>query len=261
MNLPVPPDLSVARIDVVLDTNILFDALSIHDLVGTYDKYLDATTFNINDPNLVLRRARAREALLLLLFCHEKQLRTFSLDKIAHLVPPNNPAFAAQYTSVFIHFVRMELLVGWREFSDENCDASIKGNDCDSFLVKTCRKNMLPLVTHEGYGPNGIDSRAKIRKQAADAGVPVFTAREFWSGKLDPQRAIDSFCEEFDLRAPEFIRRSFPEHEHRLAERTFDRVRGSLNHVLWGGTANTKELACIELPAQGEVVNPMFVQR
>jgi len=78
------------------------------------------------------------------------------------------------------------------------------GNDADRLLVEIAKEHGLPLITNEGYSMNGIVDE-KLRKRAQDAGVQVFTPREFCQGKLDETEEISAFLQRFREQAVRYL--------------------------------------------------------
>ena len=77
-------------------------------------------------------------------------------------------------------------------------------NGADRALLSFAQKANLPLITNEGYTKDGVFDE-RLRKRAKEAGVSVFTAREFYAGKIDEAKEIDSFLLRFRDAMPGFL--------------------------------------------------------
>ena len=108
--------LDISNISVALDTNVLLEIFSIHDLVNKYDEIGGA---NVDASALVFRRARARESLLLAMHLNATNACTFSLDHefkklLLARVPPATGQFTSHFTTWFVNFVTERLLPSWK---------------------------------------------------------------------------------------------------------------------------------------------------
>jgi len=229
------------EIHAVVDTNVLLDIFSCHDISNAYAQFGELTAEQeIDLPPAVYRRARARESLLLAFYFHAQKATTYSLkDEVLAIMqgrvdPSADDTWHTQHTMQFAHFVTNQLLSGWRLASQPSLGAAaLQGDDADAHLVEYAREHGLPLITNEGFGPTGIRAE-KMRKLATDAGVNVFAPGEFWRGQIDESSEIEDFLRRFRKQAPAYAAaRAKP----RLEREALDRMNGYFRHVLLGETA------------------------
>ena len=102
-------------VDVVLDTNVIVDMYSSHDV---YNAYAEMHSGDVEDQKLRYRRARARESLLLGVYLHRQRLTSFSYWEPVTIIEQNVDKtqltqFNTHFTTCFLHFVKNHLLHGW----------------------------------------------------------------------------------------------------------------------------------------------------
>lgn len=194
-----------ARLIAVVDSNVFLEVWSCHDLAQAYEQPEET-------PDLArkraLRWARARDSLLLAIYFHQIRAATYGLKEaysmLAGIVDPDaDTTVETHFTTFFSHFVKDCVLKRWMPAVQI---VDLKGNAADAALLGYAREHALPLITNEGYSHLGLRDE-KLRKAAKDADVAVFTPREFWTGKLAPERATDWFLRTFARKAPTFIHR------------------------------------------------------
>jgi hypothetical protein len=142
----------------VVDTNVILDTHSVHDVLGAYDKQ----HANLNAPELVYRRARARESLLLMIYFNKIKAATLGLhsELLAQLTknaPPEaipGTSFEADFTRMFIWFVKDYVLPDW-DMQVQAEPGGERGNAADSVLVTAAAQRGLPLITNEGFSKDG----------------------------------------------------------------------------------------------------------
>lgn len=230
-------EIDTSDILAVVDTNVLLDMYSCHDLYCAYEQLGHDDC--VSHPTAVFRRARARESLLLAIYLHRRRATTYSLgdeavDRMLANVDPNaGDAFPTHFTIVFVHFVREQVIPGWKA-GQPPVPKGLRGNAADRWLLDYAKENDLPLITNEGYGPNGVEA-LKLRKRALDAGVRVCTPREFYSGRFtDEEAAARAFIQRFRRRAQEYVdEQEKPE----VMARTMEAMDGYFHHILFGETA------------------------
>jgi hypothetical protein len=179
----------------------------------------------------------------LLLACHFHQTSAVTIGLSAEpqsiltsRVPPKDQdSFEGDFTRFFIYFVKDRLLSNWDHKLDDR-DGGVRADAADDRLVVLAQQLGKPLITNEGYGLNGVTD-IKLRKQALDAGVAVFTPREFWLTKLDARAEIAAFFERFAIEAQHYspyqnTRRRIEGRDYRM----FEVMRGYYRHVLLGET-------------------------
>jgi hypothetical protein len=222
-------------VSAILDTNVVLEIYSIHDLFEAYDR---TGADDVDAPELVFRRARARDSLLLAMYFHATRAKTVALPQefqriLTGRVPPEASEDARwHFTWLFWTFVHKQVLSGWKSNTVPGSDDGLRGNKCDDRLVQIASDNSLPLITCEGMTIDGVVD-AKIRKKATAAGVPVFTPREFWQGRLNAKEAIKFFGQRFDKGAPRYIRGS---RSPAVTAESMNVLRGAYQHVLLGET-------------------------
>lgn len=220
----------------VLDTNVMLDVYSCHDLSNEYLKGGD-----IAGPTATYRRARARESLLLAIYLHNIRATTYGLHhevpgKLTDNVAPEaHDTWENQHTTLFAHFVKEEVLFGWfAGYVPEN-DKGLVGDKADDHLLAYAKQNGLPLITNEGFRVRGVKDQ-KLRKRAKAEGVAVFSPKEFYEGRMDEQAEIWAFFKRFADRAPIYI-----DQHNRLNGQTnvrdaLHRLDGVYRHILFGET-------------------------
>lgn len=222
---------------VVLDTNVMLDVFSCHDVFDAYQRVGEG---RLNEPELVERRARARESLFLAIYFHQNCVATYGLFDEARAillerVPPTaHTEFTNHFTVVVLHHVRPTLLSGWVPLGASNASVPLRGNAADQELVDYARRNGLPLVTSEGARRDGsVDTKNKMRKLASQAGVSVYTPGAFWAGKLDAAKATADFLRGIEEHGPRIVAESA---KPTVMAETMSYVQGYFEHILLGAT-------------------------
>jgi hypothetical protein len=226
----------------VLDTNVKLDIYSCHDVTGSHDPAITARgAAALHEPRMVYRRARARESLLLAIHLHKVGATTFNLhhESIALLTrtaPPTavgGQSIEAEFVVFFLHFVKDYILPNWLPVMPRE-PGSEMSNIADTALLDVAREHGLPLITNEGYTPDGIRDE-KLRKRALDAGVRVFTPREFYADKIDETAEVAWFLGKFVEEMPDFLAAREREMGKRdLAEDVLKLIHGYYRLVLLG---------------------------
>jgi hypothetical protein len=204
-------------VSAVLDTNVLLDIYSAHDLLEEVN--CDAP----GKESVTYRTARAKDSLLLAIKFHQTRAKTYNLhsELVAQLqkfAPPNPGPENASYTlftTTFSHFVKDYLLGGWDPYWPEEPDGA-RRTAADDALLKYAKANDLPLVTNEGNSLKGIEETG-LRKKCKAARVSVFTPTEYLYEELQkyepPQRklfeaGVATFLSDFGRKAPHYLQRS-----------------------------------------------------
>lgn len=196
----------------VLDTNVLLELYSIHDLSKLYAEEFEKHGETAGELARVLyRRKRAAYALGLAIALHERSLATFqlggeSLRILQERVPPGEDSLELAYVELFLYYVKDYCLADWSAVTDEKIDEGAKGNACDDNLLNIARVNRVALITNEGSSQHGIDDTHGIRGRARSAGVPVFTPAEYLGtlGVRFPEASI-RFADRFRQRQDDFL--------------------------------------------------------
>lgn len=222
-------------IAAVVDTNVLVDLFSCHDVFEEYERLGAGAA--VADPRAVYRRARARESLLLAMHFQGVGAYTYSVREPLRIMlqrvdPEAHDAWPTHYTKVFVHFVRERLLPNWRPCMPTDQLDDPVGNAADAALVSYASTHGLRIVSNEASTPTGIRSD-KLRKKAAAAGVVVVTPKEFYDGLIDEAREIQAFLERFRTHAPGYIA-SHPEPS--IISDTLGTLDGYFRHTLLGET-------------------------
>jgi hypothetical protein len=194
-------------VSAVLDTNVLLDIYSAHDL-------LEKVNCERPEEKIVAyRKARAKNSLLLAIQFHQTRATTYNLhaevvSQIQKFAPPDPGPEKASYTlftTMFFHFVKDYLLGGWDSKWQSEPD-SASGTAADDALLEYAKANDLPLITNEGYSQNGIEE-IKLRKKCVAAGVSVFTPSEYLQGKL-LDAGVATFLHDFRRKEPHYLQQS-----------------------------------------------------
>jgi len=232
---------------LILDTNVFLDIYSCADLA---DEYMRPTTA-VDSPNGVYRRARARESLLLAIHLHRSKMKTWSLpiESLSQLLRRADPKKLddpkMHFTLIFVNYTKDRALADWTPRVSSQGDEGLAGEACDDYLVQVAKLNHVPLVTNEGYSPRGIDDAHGLRRKARDAGVGVFTPREYWLGKINPKRAARRFIHDFREGVPRYLRQN-ASNATALAE-AFSWIDGYFHHILYGIAADGRSRLRIDL--------------
>jgi len=244
---PPPPRFEVkpSEIAAVLDTNVLLDVFSLHDLNAQYERLgmgfdeqgQPVGAERANDRPAVYRRSRARESLLLAIHLHKIAATTYSLTEPITIIgervdPSKQETFETHFTTHAIHFVTQRILPRWRAAMPTVHDPSLVGTKADSALLDYARVHGLPLITHEGSTEQGIADR-KLRKRAQDAGVHVFVPREFYAGRLDEAAETAWFLARFRAEAPRHLD-AYPRERRDLMNESLATVYSYYRHILLG---------------------------
>lgn len=230
----------------VVDTNVVLDVFSTHDLSREYE---DIGITGLTSLDATYRRARARESLLFAIFLNEIGASTYSLHsellaKIQDCVDPSaQDSLETHVTTSVTHFVKPYLLDRWKGCIAPGPDELSK-TDADRELVRFATEHGLPLITNEGFGPHGV-SNIKLRKRAQKAGVDVFTPRQFYDGKLEENVAIEGFLSAFREARPEYLAKH---PKPQIASTSLDVLFGLYHHVLLGETNGVKNPLPVTLP-------------
>jgi hypothetical protein len=232
-----------APLDAVMDTNVMLDIYSCHDLANTYSEaQARRGSVALDDRPMVYRRARARESFLLALCLDKIGATTYSLhfELVALLTARAPPAPGGQtiesdFTRFFVAFVKERLLPHWNARLPQEPGNEAK-NEADLALVAYCKEHSLPLITNEGYSHTGIVDEG-MRKLAKHAGVGVFTPREFYQGKMNEAEEIEAFLGRFrDQAAGHIDARKKELGEDDKGREVLAWIHGYYRHILLGET-------------------------
>jgi hypothetical protein len=203
-------------ITAVLDTNVMLEVYTCHDVIDAYGKSIDKFKASpdlhtslgdldiVFDTKVQSRLTRARESLLLALHLHRARATTVILrdefdEKLHELVPITPSGSLAQsFTSTVEHLVHKAMLCDWRVVADAS-PGTQRSHEADRDLLRFARAAGVPLISNEGRRPDGTidwDGR-KIPARAKAAGVIACSPREF-CGALDEATERDEFRVRFN---------------------------------------------------------------
>lgn len=197
----------------VLDTNIILDTHSCHDLTSKIDELHPMLGDGaLDDEAVTFRLERARESTLLAIHLHRAGATTFGLQSemvriLARNAPPSELArkFETAFTTVFIWFVKDRLLSGWNHTVPKK-PGTEAGNAADKALVAAAKERGVPLISNEGYSHTGaVDDTKLIRRCAREEQVAVLLPREYYGGKINEAELIEGFLMKFSRLAPSYI--------------------------------------------------------
>lgn len=184
--------IDVAEIVAVVDTNVLIETHSFHDIArarpGTEDSRMEL----------------ARNSLLLAIHLHQKRAITYSLYEIAEVmmarVPVDQPTLERLFAGVFAHFVKDLVLDGWD--SRVWAGGNPRSSEADRHLIDRAEEIERPLITRDSRMTSG----------ARERGVTVHTPEEFWRREgLDVERSTRRFLARFRALAPQYARQRDPD--------------------------------------------------
>jgi hypothetical protein len=188
----------------VIDTNVLVDVLSSHDVLNAYGMKMSL------DVDMVYRRARARDSLILFEHLHRRKAWTVNLRdepwNVLSRVGPVGHLDGRVYVAT--RFLFADLWRDWRRLPpDESPTPEPTGTKADRMLVSIAKAYDLPLITNEGHSKTGvIDEGKAIRRFAREDGVDLCTPVEFWHGQIDAIEASYRILTKFRNRRGFFIK-------------------------------------------------------
>jgi hypothetical protein len=211
----------------VVDTNVLLDIFSCHDLTDTFDAIHALNEHAaVDNPSVVHRRARARESLLLALYFNAIGATTYSLrneadSMLTTKVPPGQESLEMHYTTLAVWFVKSLLLLDWNAGAltpasgwEKNLSkppvlrrkqvVAPTGNNADAWHIACAKEHGLPLVTNEGFNPTSY-KEGKIARRAKADGVRALFPKDFYAGKIDEAAEIGGFLQRFRDEAPAYL--------------------------------------------------------
>jgi hypothetical protein len=242
----VPRNRSISRISkgllngrqvhAVTDTNVIIAATSVHDLWNEYGKHPGRVVGPTTDtPDGPMRRQRARDALLLLEYLHDRRLTTYSplgsefLRVMPARVAPESGDFPTLYITIFAHHVRWKIFPGWTDLLDET-DKGVKGSDCDRHLVHKANLLGVPVISYEGAATGAVC------KASQKAGVRVMTPREFWGPHAAEDDLVQAFANRWMAARDALWREVRPKYTNESgAAWVLNRMDDYLKHVLLDG--------------------------
>jgi hypothetical protein len=175
-----------AEPNAVLDTNVGLAIYSWHDLLGAAEPVLKQDqTANLTHAEIQFRAQRARTAFILTLFFNERGWATLApLNELLRTLMANAPpedeehGLKSNFVKFFLYFVNDKLLPAWRNGAEPSGDANIVGNDVDRLCLDWAAQHSIPLISWEGHGPNGLDPKKLIPREARKRGIDLVTPEE-----------------------------------------------------------------------------------
>jgi hypothetical protein len=259
----------------VLDTNVLVDIHSCHDIVRKYGER--AKTLGpaaMTDRDVVFRRARAREGLLLAIYLHNVKATTFTLQGEAMRVlekaaPPSaqgGTSLPTDHLRFFIWFVKDRVIPGWNlhfclpkkggnwpglianrelvkgNLSDPDHPDVLEptGNRADLFHVAMAKERKLDLITNEGFTPDGYGV-GKVSEWARAEGVRTLFPKDVYAGKLNEDYAADKFLERFAREAPAYLEERERKNGPSYNQDFMEYLGGYYRHILFGDVEGSDE--------------------
>lgn len=205
-------DTTQLRCSCVIDTNVILELYSVHDLMRDFEEsHAKKGEAAAEDPKVRFRRLRMADSLALAIALHEKketsfQLVTEAIEMLMREVPPDSDGFERAWVQFFLYYTKDLCLADWGEESDSELGAGAKGTARDLILLEVARAKGVPLVTNEGNTQAGIDDKRGLRKRAIAARVPVFTPGEYVARLgVEFPAASEAFAERFRGRQEEYL--------------------------------------------------------
>lgn len=235
----------VESVQLIIDTNVMLDIASCHDLSNSTDEDVDSR-------GSVYRRQRAKDGVTLAMLLERDGLTTFNLwgesAALFHArVNPHEATPETVFTTTFLHFTKDVILPRWNMMSDVNESPDARGDEADRALVKLAVKHGVPLVSNEGFGPDG-PTKAKLVGKAEGAGVTLLTPRQYFAGKIDEDEAANDFMLRFLANREEYVRTHPSPDAMRDYFATF--LTGYSRHVLFGITNGRDRPVAVRLSPQ-----------
>jgi hypothetical protein len=199
---PAPDPSVVHQADLVLDTNVLLEQLSIADLDRAAERASDE-----GESEFWHRRQRARFSVLLAWHFHTRRYVTASLLEevkriLLRVVPPENvtsPITAC--TTLVVHFLRPYVLHDWILGAFIDPPEGLTSTAADEYLLSRAKEERAPLITNEGNRQNGYvtDDPKQLPWKARRAGVELFTPEAFLIRKrvdfqIETRRFLNSYA-------------------------------------------------------------------
>jgi hypothetical protein len=219
----------------VIDTNVILDVISIHDLTREYGKPHD----DLDAPNLIFRRARARESILAMIYLNKIEATTFNLhgellEQLERYAPPGQDTPETYFVNTFLWFVKDHVLREW-DWIIPTQPGEERGDAADQVLVNAAKEWGVPLITNEGFNAKGY-GEGEIGERATAAGVTWYHPRKFYEGKIDETTEIEAFLGRCREKAPTYLAEHKQRHNDDSVATWLPLVLGSYRHVLLGDT-------------------------
>lgn len=155
-----------ARIVAVVDTNVLLDLASCHDLSTSHDP-------DVESQRSVYRRQRARDAVIVAMLFDREGIATFNLadearEKFLQIVDPSANNLEAAFTTTFWHFVKDEVFPRWEMLTDLEFAKGARASSADDVLLSKALELGVPLISSEGFQVTGArrSKRKNMRRKA-----------------------------------------------------------------------------------------------
>lgn len=203
-----------AKLNAVLDTNVGLAIYSCHDLLNAAAPILEEDpTANLTHADIQFRAQRARTAFILALFFNERGWATWApLNELTRTLMNKAPPVdeeqgpKSNFVRLFVYFIKERLLPGWLDGGDPSSDESMVGNQVDKLCLDWAAHHSIPLVSWEGHGPNGLDPKKLIPREAKERGIDLVTPEELLNReKFDETKPVQRFFADWARHAPGFI--------------------------------------------------------
>jgi hypothetical protein len=194
-----PPGGPTPQIDLVIDTNVIFDIVTRFDLYRAgVERYghmarvdpddepdpLGVITSLINaDPEVQLRMTRMKFGMALLQHLHATKATTYSYvteiqSRLTAHIPPGSQSMAENEVILFLHHYKDNVFPGWN-FGGDAAAPFLEKSAVDQHLVDVASEYGAILISNEGLSHGLVVSKAGIRKRAARKGVQILTTIEY----------------------------------------------------------------------------------
>lgn len=205
---------SPVKVNAVLDTNVNLAIYSWHELLDAMERTVgEDPAADLTHPEIQFWAQRARTAFVLALFFNERGWATWSpLNELTRTLVSKAPPVGEEhgpksnFVRFFVYFIKEKLLPGWLADGDPSSDEGMIGNGVDELCLDVAAQHSIPLVSWEGHGPNGLDPKKYIPREARERGMDLVTPEQLLSREqFDETKAVERFFAGWDRHAPAYI--------------------------------------------------------
>jgi hypothetical protein len=200
----------VGSANAILDTNVALAIYSWHDVLKVGDEVLRADPGEtLEHGDIQFRAQRQRVALQLALFFNEHSWKVAVpvqefLRILRRNAPPTDPA-TSNFTRLQLHFIRGTLMPNWTLCGDEKSDAGVTGSDVDRLCMDWAVEHEIPLISWEGWGPEGLNEKTLIQREAPGRGIDLLSPEQLLKRlNFDGASAVRRFLADWDARIGEY---------------------------------------------------------
>jgi predicted nucleic acid-binding protein len=208
----------------VVDTNIIVETYSDKDMISAISQRRLVMGSAARDERFVLyRKKRVRDSVIMSMHLAYTAATTCSYHEepvamMRRIVPPRDVGGLTErlvFTELAVWFVFDRILSGWTRGTFAK-GVFVKGNAADALIVAHAKRHGLPLITNEGYRPDGCIVDEGMREVAVSEGVSVYTPGQFNAlqgvdESLMAALFLNAFEEKLDTYAAERRREYGPE--------------------------------------------------